>query len=61
MEKNMRAQFNPDQIVQLDKDIRGGSEVIVVQQTPGHLYTVVKGEEGGAEWSVMTYRLTPIS
>lgn len=58
MERNMRTEFDENQTVQLDKDIRGGSEVIVVQQTPGKLYTVVKGEEGGTEWSVMTYRLS---
>jgi len=45
------------QVVKLDDDMQNGSQVKVVQQTPGRLYAEVEDEDGN-RWWVMSYRLT---
>jgi len=54
----MREKFKIGENVRLDKDIRNGSLVVVVSQTPKRLFTRVKSN--GTEWDVMTYRLSKI-
>jgi len=60
MESNnrLRAEYKEGSIVWLDRDRSNRSQVTVVRQTPGKLFTTVRGKE--SEWDVMTNRLSPI-
>lgn len=52
--------FINGQEVRLDKLFRNSSIVQVVRQSPNRMFTTVKLRSDGAEWDVMTRRLTKI-
>jgi|GEM_PF-2200259 len=57
--KGLRQKFEKDEIVGLDKDLATSSEVKVVSQSSGRLYTTVTASD--YRWSVMTYRLSKLN
>ena len=59
VDSGLRALLTTGQLVGLDKDLANSSEVTVVRQTPGRLFTTVTGD-GENEWDVMTIRLTAL-
>ncbi len=54
----LRKEYIEGSIVWLDKDRSNRSQVTVVRQTSGKLFTTVRG--GKEEWDVMTIRLSPL-
>ena len=58
---NLRQKFKIGEKVILDKKFNTSSEVIVVYQSPGNLFTRIKSvDPGSGEWDVMTNRLTKL-
>lgn len=57
----MRSSFEVGERVILDIDKGNWSEVEVVEQTTGKLYTRVRSLKSRYEWDVMTYRLSKIN
>lgn len=56
----LRQELEPGEVVILDKGFANSSEVVVVSQTPGKLFTTIHlhGEDKCKQWDVMTNRLT---
>lgn len=56
--ETLRKEYKEGEVVWLDKDRPNRSQVKVVRQTSGKLFTTVIGDR--CEWDVMTSRLSPI-
>jgi hypothetical protein len=58
MTNKLRQKLDKGSLVTLDKGYANSSNVEVVSQTPGKLYTEVRVPGNKESWSVMTDRLT---